>query len=258
MPSSPGAGVEPGPAARSDGIHPLVDALAERIRTCRDALPDLEPLGIDPALEAISGSLDGENLFIRNEVHRCRGLRKLHLETARLGAGLQILHCVYFPDAAYDLPVFGADIVAGRAGVSAAIVDLSPVAGRLPESIDRDLAALPRADFAEQRQLPPWGSIFSPHVLFVRPADAAEEQRFIEHVGAVLGVLAKAVAQGTAQGPGHPATVERWQGQLRYCKQQKQNDKTRRVLEKAFNPAWADQYIENLLFDDPPAPSSPS
>jgi phycocyanobilin:ferredoxin oxidoreductase len=89
-------------------------------------------------------------------------------------------------------------------------------------------------------------------VLFVRPADAAEEQRFIEHVGAVLGVLAKAVAQGTAQGPGHPATVERWQGQLRYCKQQKQNDKTRRVLEKAFNPAWADQYIETLLFDDPP------
>ena len=252
MPSSPGAGVEPGPAARSEGIHPLVDALAERIRTCRDALPDLEPLGIDPALEAISGSLDGENFFIRNEVHRCRGLRKLHLETARLGAGLQILHCVFFPDAAYDLPVFGADIVAGRAGVSAAIVDLSPVAGRLPESIDRDLAALPQADFAEQRQLPPWGSIFSPHVLFVRPADAAEEQRFIEHVGAVLGVLAKAVAQGTAQSPGDAATVERWQGQLRYCKQQKQNDKTRRVLEKAFNPAWADQYIETLLFDDPP------
>jgi phycocyanobilin:ferredoxin oxidoreductase len=252
IPSSQGAGVEPGPAARSGGIHPLVDALAERIRTCRDALPNLEPLGIDPALEAISGSLDGENLFIRNEVHRCRGLRKLHLETARLGAGLQILHCVFFPDATYDLPVFGADIVAGRAGVSAAIVDLSPVAGTLPESIDRDLAALPLADFADQRQLPPWGSIFSPHVLFVRPADAAEERLFIEHVGAVLGVLAKAVAQGTAQAPGDPATVGRWQGQLRYCKQQKQNDKTRRVLEKAFNPAWADQYIETLLFDDPP------
>ena len=41
---------------------------------------------------------------------------------------------------------------------------------------------------------------------------------------------------------------------LHYCKQQKQNDKTRRVLEKAFNPAWADRYIEELLFDDPAAP----
>jgi phycocyanobilin:ferredoxin oxidoreductase len=45
--------------------------------------------------------------------------------------------------------------------------------------------------------------------------------------------------------------VNRWQGQLRYCKQQKQNDKTRRVLEKAFNPEWANRYIEELLFDDP-------
>ena len=54
--------------------------------------------------------------------------------------------------------------------------------------------------------------------------------------------------------PQHPAKVERWQGQLHYCKQQKQNDKTRRVLEKAFNPEWADRYIEELLFDDPPAP----
>jgi len=26
------------------------------------------------------------------------------------------------------------------------------------------------------------------------------------------------------------------------------------VLEKAFNPAWADRYIEELLFDDPPKP----
>jgi len=24
------------------------------------------------------------------------------------------------------------------------------------------------------------------------------------------------------------------------------------VLEKAFNPAWAERYIEELLFDDPP------
>ena len=242
----------------SEGIHPLVDALAGRIRTCRDGLPDLEPLAIDPALEAISGSLDGEDLFIRNEVHRCRGLRKLHLETARLGAGLQILHCVFFPEPTFDLPVFGADIVAGRGVVSAAIVDLSPVAGALPAGIERALAALDPGPFSQERELPAWGGIFSPHVLFVRPVDRAEEERFIEHVAAVLGVLAAAVSEGTAQVPGDPATVRRWEGQQRYCKQQKQNDKTRRVLEKAFNPAWADQYIENLLFDDPPALSSPS
>lgn len=238
----------------SSGVHPLVDALASRIRVCRDQLPGLEPLAVDPELEAISGSLDGEALFIRNEVHRCRGLRKLHLETARLGAGLQILHCVFFPDPRHDLPVFGADIVAGRGTVSAAIVDLSPVTAALPPAIEVALAARPRPPFPQVRELPPWGAIFSPQVLFVRPGSPEEESWFIEEVAGFLAVLAAAVSASEPQAADHPATVERWQGQLRYCKQQKQNDKTRRVLEKAFNPSWADRYIEQLLFDDPPAP----
>jgi phycocyanobilin:ferredoxin oxidoreductase len=245
-----------GPTAASGagGIHPLVDALAQRIRKCRSRLLDLEPLALDPALEEISGSLDGEALFIRNELHRARGLRKLHLETARLGGGLQILHCVLFPDPRHDLPVFGADIVAGRGVVSAAIVDLSPVTAALPSSLEAALTALPQHPFSQRRDLPPWGGIFSPHVLFIRPASAEEESWFTDTVAAYLDTLAAAAAGSAPQAPDDPATVSRWQGQLRYCRQQKQNDKTRRVLEKAFNPSWADRYIEQLLFDDPPEP----
>lgn len=233
------------------GIHPLVDALAERIRGCWQTLPELGPLAVDPELEAISGSLDGEDLFIRNELRCSRGLRKLHLETARLGAGLQILHCVFFPDPRYDLPVFGADIVAGRGVVSAAIVDLSPVTGQLPEPVLRRLEALPRRSFSQERELPEWGTIFSPYVRFVRPADAAEEEQFIAVVVDFLEVLAAASREAEPQAIDHPDTMLRHQGQLSYCQQQKRNDKTRRVLEKAFNPQWADRYIEELLFDDP-------
>jgi len=235
------------------GVHPLVDALAERIRDCRSRLPDLEPLTIPAELEAISGSLDGDALFIRNEVHRCRGLRKLHLETARLGAGLQILHCVFFPDPHYHLPVFGADIVAGRAGVSAAIVDLSPVGEGLPLGILTALEARRRPPFSQVRELPAWGSIFSPQVLFVRPEGPQEEGWFVDEVAFTLELLGSAAAAADSQPTDHPATVSRWQGQLDYCRQQKRNDKTRRVLEKAFDPHWADRYIEELLFDDPPA-----
>ena len=244
------------PIPSSGGLHPLVDALAERIRTCWAGLPDLAPLAIAPDLEAISGSLDGEALFIRNELRQCRGLRKLHLETARLGAGLQILHCVLFPDPRFDLPVFGADIVAGPAGVSAAIVDLSPVTDALPARIAEGLAAKTHHAYSQPRDLPPWGSIFSAHVRFVRPASAEEEGWFVEEVAEFLGVLAQAIEAAEPQAADDPATVLRWQGQLRYCRQQKQNDKTRRVLEKAFNPQWADRYIEELLFDDPPALSA--
>lgn len=233
------------------GVHPLVDALADQIRVCWQELPELQPLEVDPELEAISGSLDGEALFIRNELRQCRGLRKLHLETARLGAGLQILHCVFFPDPRFDLPVFGADIVAGRGVVSAAIVDLSPVTGVLPEAVATRLQALPARSFRQERELPEWGTIFSPYVRFVRPADAEEEQQFIAVVTDFLRVHAAACAEAQAQPIDHPDTVKRHEGQLSYCRQQKRNDKTRRVLEKAFNPDWADRYIEELLFDDP-------
>ncbi len=242
------------PEAAAEGVHPLVDALAERIRLSWSGLPELAPLPVSADLEAISGSLDGEKLFIRNELRRCRGLRKLHLETARLGAGLQILHCVFFPDPRFDLPVFGADIVAGPAGVSAAIADLSPTRVGLPERIAAGLAAQPRHPYSQPRELPSWGTIFSPYVRFVRPVTAKEEGWFIGEVGGLLDVLTEAVSATAPQAADHPATVDRYNGQLSYCQQQKRNDKTRRVLEKAFNPAWADRYIEDLLFDDPPVP----
>ena len=160
-------------------------------------------------------------------------------------------------DLRYDLPVFGADIVASRAGVSAAIADLSPVGPALPAGIDAALTAHGRPAFAEARALPDWGAIFSPHVLFVRPADGREEQLFIAEVERLLAVLAAAVRQCEPQAADDPATVARWEGQVHYCQQQKRNDKTRRVLEKAFSPSWADRYIEALLFDDPPHPSCP-
>ncbi|MCP9772189.1 phycocyanobilin:ferredoxin oxidoreductase [Synechococcus sp. Tobar12-5m-g] len=239
-------------APSAGGVHPLVDALAEQIRASWLSLPGLEPLPIAADLEAITGSLDGERLFIRNELKQCRGLRKLHLETARLGAGLQILHCVFFPDPRFDLPVFGADIVAGPAGVSAAIADLSPTVGLLPPGIVAGLEALPVHPFSQVRELPGWGTIFSPFVRFVRPVGATEEGWFIAEVNGLLTVLAAAIAEAQEQSLDHPATINRYHGQLSYCQQQKRNDKTRRVLEKAFNPAWANRYIEELLFDNPP------
>ena len=71
-----------------------------------------------------------------------------------------------------------------------------------------------------------------------------------------LRVLAEAVAAAEPQPWDHPATVKRHSAQLDYCQHQKRNDKTRRVLEKAFNPEWADRYIETLLFDDPLLPQA--
>lgn len=238
----------------SEGLHPLVTALADCIRTRWSPLPDLQPLTIATDLERISGSLDGERLFIRNEVRCCRGLRKLHLEIARLGMGLQILHCVWFPDPRYDLPIFGADVVAGPAGISAAIVDLSPVGPALPELIERNLSAQPRPAFRQERALPGWGTIFSPHVCFIRPDGVDEETLFLKVVSRYLDNLGSAVMAASPESCSDRTTRNRFEGQLHYCMQQKRNDKTRRILEKAFDAEWADRYITEILFDDPKMP----
>lgn len=241
----------------SEGLHPLVHSLADCIRTSWRNLPDLQPLAVDPELESISGLLDGEQLFIRNELRRCRGLRKLHLEIARLGVGLQILHCVWFPDPRFDLPIFGADVVAGPAGISAAIVDLSPVGEALPDMLASSLSGLNRPRFRQERALPGWGTIFSPHVCFIRP-DGADEERFFQClVKDYLDVLSSAVVQAEGEQANSLETLKRYQGQLNYCIQQKRNDKTRRVLEKAFNVKWAERYITELLFDEPSHPIHP-
>ena len=244
--------VLPFPSTSGPAIHPLIESLAARIRQRRAQLPELSPFALDSVMESISGQIDGEELLISNELHRCRGLRKLHLEIARLGGGLQVLHCVFFPDPRFDLPIFGADIVAGPAGISAAIVDLSPVGLTMPVALLHGLESLPIPAFQQVRELPAWGSIFSPFVQFIRPASSQEESWFVDLADGYLKALISSVIDATPDASDAASTIQWHKSQLSYCIQQKRNDKTRGVLEKAFNPQWADRYIEEILFEDPP------
>ena len=150
--------------------------------------------------------------------------------------------------------IFGADIVAGPAGISAAIVDLSPTSGQLPDPVVEGLEALERPAFRQVRDLPGWGTIFSSKVCFIRPDGADEEALFDQVVTDYLGVLSECASRAIPESRTAVSTITRYEGQLNYCLQQKRNDKTRRVLEKAFDPEWADRYIELLLFDNPPIP----
>lgn len=121
--------------------------------------------------------------MIENRCYQAPQFRKLHMELAQIGNGLDILHCVMFPNPDYNVPIFGTDLV-GRSGggISAAIVDLSPVSAdrTLPETYQVPLAALPPLGFSQPRDLPTWGDIFSDYCLFVRPADAGEEALFLQ------------------------------------------------------------------------------
>ena len=237
---------------RALNLHPFLEVVADRIRFWRAKLPGLVPLALEPELESIIGSIEGQEIRIQNELFFSRGLRKLHLELAVIGNDLQILHCVFFPDPVFDIPIFGADIVVSSLGITTSIVDLSPVSSKLPHKVQKLLDEAPKPIFTNVRELPKWGDIFSTYVHFIRPSGIEEETFFLEVVDQYLKILFSLLLDATPDSVESASTIERYQGQINYCNQQKLNDKTKAVLSKAFGIHWAERYIEKMLFDMPP------
>ncbi|MBW4470581.1 MAG: phycocyanobilin:ferredoxin oxidoreductase [Stenomitos rutilans HA7619-LM2] len=230
--------------------HSLIRQLADCVEEAWRQHLDLSPYPMPNDLGYIEGSLEGERLTIENRCYQTPQFRKLHLELAQMGNGLDILHCVMFPNPEYALPIFGADLVGGRSGISAAIADLSPVnADRsLPAHYHQVLSALPELQFSQPRVLPEWADIFSEFCLFVRPVGAAEEAAFLQRVREFL-MLHCQIASTEVPLASELEVASTIAGQQYYCTKQQQNDKTRRVLEKSFGAEWTDRYMTTMLFD---------
>ncbi len=230
-------------------LNPLLLEAFELIKDRINSLTDLEPLYIDPTLSKLYSKPNKEELFIINEFYQAKGFRKIHLEVAMLGKSLQILHCVFFPDPCYELPIFGADLVVNSNNISAGIVDLSPVGKHLPNSLLSQLRTLKVSKFTEPRKLPEWGFIFSPYVFFIRPVDFFEEKLFLELIDQYLSLLLSLLVKVQRDEINSFDTMDRLNYQKRYCQNQKRNDKTRGILTKFFGSSWADDYINKILFE---------
>ncbi|MDJ0589736.1 MAG: phycocyanobilin:ferredoxin oxidoreductase [Pleurocapsa sp. MO_226.B13] len=231
--------------------HPLIHRLAERILNYWQKYLQLSAYSLPEGLGYVEGKLEGEKLRIENRCYQTREFRKMHLELAKVGNNLDILHCVMFPRPEYPLPMFGCDLVAGRGGISAAIADLSPTSPDKtlsPEYI-QSLSAVAKVNFSELRELPPWADIFSEYCLFIRPHNSQEEQDFLDLAASYLRIHCKQAVKSA------PVSLQQQKlylaGQQYYCNKQQQNDKTRRVLEKAFGEEWAENYMTTVLFDVP-------
>jgi phycocyanobilin:ferredoxin oxidoreductase len=238
--------------------HLLIRQLADSIERNWSQYLTLSPYEIPEDLGYVEGSLEGEKLTIENHCYQTTQFRKLHLELAKIGDRLDILHCVMFPRSNYDLPIFGVDLVGSQAGIGAAIVDLSPInrdpqARRkpnrsLPAVYSQILAKLPEIDFAQPRKLPEWGNIFSDFCLFIRPINSTEENLFLDRVEQYLTLhCLTAIATSAEVSSSKQAKIIA--GQRYYCQQQQKNDKTRKVLEKSLGRVWTDRYMTQMLFD---------
>ncbi|VEP12141.1 Phycocyanobilin:ferredoxin oxidoreductase [Hyella patelloides LEGE 07179] len=240
------------PSSLRNNQHPLICQLANCLEQHWEQYLTLSPYQIPEDLGYVEGSLEGEKLIIENRCYQTPQFRKIHLELAKIGDRLDILHCVMFPRPNYDLPIFGVDLVGSAGGIGAAIVDLSPVnrTRSLPNVYRRVLANLPQIDFTQPRNLPEWGHIFSEFCLFVRPSDRAEEILFLNRVREFLTLHCQTAITVSAVGsPGKQAEI--LAGHRYYCSQQQQNDKTRRVLEKSLGQVWTERYMTQMLFDCP-------
>ena len=231
--------------------HPLIRQLADVIIGYWHQYLDISSYSLPEGLGYVEGKLEGEKLRIENRCYQTPQFRKMHLELAKVGANLDILHCVMFPRPEYPLPMFGCDIVAGKAGISAAIADLSPTSPEkiLPQAYKKALSALPDSQFSQPRELPQWADIFSEFCLFIRPQTLEEEQDFLEQVKGFLQIHCQQALQARPLSPQQQKLY--LEGQNYYCTKQQKNDKTRRVLEKAFGPDWAEYYMKSVLFDVP-------
>ena len=84
----------------------------------------------------------------------------------------------------------------------------------------------------------------------MRIRDDKEKRMFVQLVERYLDIYIEYV-YGAERDKNWINTMKRMDDQIWYCKQQRQNKKTKAVLGQWFDPEWADDYINNTLFDVP-------
>ena len=224
-------------SVKLDVTSELCSDLSLVIRTQISKLPHLEELFSD------YDEVHDNNVSIYNRMWNARGLRKLHIERAVTSKGIEILHCVLFPDPEFPIPIFGCDIVEVNGKVTAAIVDVSPV-----HKVDYSLGYI-KYDFKKYRHLPEWGDVFSPWCKFVR-LDESEYVNFLSLCSEYLEVFCN-IVRAAERETDWVNTMKRYDDQLWYCTAQRKNKKTEAVLSQCFDKSWATKYIQNVLFDKP-------
>ena len=189
------------------------------------------------------------DLVIDNEMYKREGHRKMHIEVAKTGH-LDIMHVVFFPDYEYNIPIFGADIIATPSVVTAAICDISPVRGT--EDIYKKIQPISnKIHFPTRRPLPLWGDeIFSPFCKFLRLKSEEEKRNFYQIVAEYLFIYMDWV-KDIEKDTDYVKSMLRMDEQIYYSTQQRKNPKTLAVLSNWFDEDWANNYIDNILFCKP-------
>ena len=224
-----------------------------------------------------------ENVCLRSK----RTFRKMHLELAWGPMDFVVLHCVIYPHASVDAPIFAGDVVGFRGRMSLSIVDLAPTTnekeGDVFNSFVLGLESRKRIEQTlEQRPLPEWGEaiLSSKCICIGGDKEESENQKqfemfreyFLDVMDGYLFLAStksdKKILKDTVEAyktnqkvgttdddtDDHPSfalsdALLRLKRQIAFCEKQLTNDKTRSVLERAMGTSLADRYMTEVLFD---------
>ena len=229
-------------------IDPYILSLVTNIGEKRSLLRDLESIKVNPDfLNIVSDNKESE-FYIENQFHKAKGFRKLHVEIAEFSKSLKILHCVFFPDPNFNIPIFGLDLVKVNNIFTAAIVDLSPVSSSTNLQLESLLIDANKDDFGIKRKIPEWGDIFSKYVFFASLKNRDDQNYFYKKVDDYINILVN-LSNDMLPDNETKNIEERIYYQKKYCTQQMKNEKTSLVLLKYFDRKWVDMYIKEILFD---------
>tara|TARA_Y100001978_G_C23567859_1_gene372585 strand:+ start:97 stop:819 length:723 start_codon:yes stop_codon:yes gene_type:complete len=228
-------------------FDPFIFSLVKKIGSKRSLLDKLISIDTNQEFSNIQSSKKGKEFFIENEFHKAYRFRKLHVEVAEFSNNLKILHCVFFPDPKFNIPIFGIDLIKTKNVVSAAIVDLSPVSENNTK-VDKLLDNVNKEGFSMKRNIPEWGNIFSKNVFFASLVNQSEQNSFYNIVDQYLSILLD-LSKDLEPDTKTNLIEERISYQKNYCIQQMKNEKTSSVLLKYFDKPWVDRYIKEILFD---------
>jgi phycocyanobilin:ferredoxin oxidoreductase len=208
----------------------------------------LRPVVLEPALACADGTWKGERVTLETRAYASGTIRYARFATL-VGPDLEIGNILCLPDPRYALPILGADLVAlGRAtGMIAA--DLSPT---LPPGPEREhqlapLAARRAASAAlpSSGALPAWcDAWFSPHALYTRVS--SEQAEAATRAYAIFPDEFMELIRQARPRPDQGAAVRA--AQAGYAAAHRTDDKGLGLLATMFGAAWADRYIDRVLF----------
>jgi hypothetical protein len=219
---------------------------AARFSARLSALPGCNVLP-SPPVETAGAALQWDNILLTAE-----RFRRAHIETFLAAGRVSVLHVCILPHLDDPAPIFGFDMIAGPARVTGIFLDLSPVV--LPNRglrLRDAVGAGALENFAQFREPPPWGDIFSEDFLAVRPVD-------LDEVGRAIGLahVALDAVLAVRRGDGRSGLVEIAAGQERYLAAQRCNEHTFRMLAGFIGQKPARRFIDDVLFPMTKLPSA--